>query len=75
MHSLYIQNPKPGFLDQFGCVRGHNDMAIEFNRQLKDKVTKLRTELPLAAITYVDVYTAKYTLISSTKAQGRQFPM
>lgn len=50
-------------------------MAIDFNRQLKDRVIKLRAELPLVAITYVDVYTAKYNLISSTKTQGRQFSM
>lgn len=72
VHSFYIRNPKPGFLDQFGCIRGHNEMAIEFNRQLKDRVTKLWAELPLAAITYVDVFTAKYKLISSTKVQGTQ---
>ncbi|KAF7129793.1 hypothetical protein RHSIM_Rhsim10G0017300 [Rhododendron simsii] len=44
-------------------------MAVEFNRQLKDRVNKLRAELPLAALTYVDVYTAKYGLISNTKNQ------
>ncbi|KAK1359456.1 putative alpha-L-fucosidase [Heracleum sosnowskyi] len=75
VHSFYIRNPKPGFLDQFGCIRGHNDMAIEFNRQLKDRVTTLRAELPLAAITYVDIYTAKYNLISSTKVQGFMDPL
>lgn len=73
MNSFYIRKPKPGFVDQFGCVRGHNELAIEFNRQLKDRVTKLRAELPLAAITYVDVYAAKYNLISSTKDQGTQY--
>ncbi|KAM7509189.1 hypothetical protein LguiA_019642 [Lonicera macranthoides] len=73
--SLYIRNPKPGFLDQHGCIRWHNEMAIEFNRQLKARVLKLRTELPKAAVTYVDVYTAKYTLISSTKNQGFTDPL
>lgn len=68
--TFYILNPQPGFLDQFGCIKGQNDMAVEFNRQLKDRVNKLRAELPLAALTYVDVYTAKYGLISNTKNQG-----
>lgn len=46
-------------------------MAIEFNKQLKDRVIKLRTELPEAAITYVDAYAAKYGLISNSKAEGK----
>ncbi|KAK1380961.1 hypothetical protein POM88_027705 [Heracleum sosnowskyi] len=75
VNSFYIRNPKLGFLDQFGCIRGHDDMAIEFNRQLKDRVTTLRAELPLAAITYVDIYTSKYNLISSTKVQGFMDPL
>ncbi|WOH05062.1 hypothetical protein DCAR_0624474 [Daucus carota subsp. sativus] len=75
VNSFSIRSPKPGFVDQFGCVRGHNELAIEFNRQLKDRVTKLRAELPLAAITYVDVYAAKYNLISSTKDQGFMNPL
>ncbi|XP_057983014.1 GDSL esterase/lipase At5g14450 [Malania oleifera] len=67
---MYITNPPPGFLDQNGCVKGQNDMAAEFNRQLKDKVIKLRTQLPQAAITYVDVFSAKYGLISNAKREG-----
>ncbi|KAG5527148.1 hypothetical protein RHGRI_028160 [Rhododendron griersonianum] len=73
--TFYIRNPQPGFLDQFGCIKGQNDMAVEFNRQLKDRVNKLRAELPLAALTYVDVYTAKYGLISNTKNQGFTDPL
>ncbi|KAL5572810.1 hypothetical protein UlMin_022407 [Ulmus minor] len=65
-----IHNPAPGFLDENGCIKVQNDMAKEFNRQLKQKVTQLRTDLPLAAFTYVDMYTAKYTLISTSKKQG-----
>lgn len=47
-------------------------MAIEFNRQLRDRVIKLRVELPQAAITYVDAYAAKYGLISNAKNEGTQ---
>ncbi|XP_059639837.1 GDSL esterase/lipase At5g14450-like [Cornus florida] len=64
-----VKNPKPGDLDEHGCVKSQNDIAIEFNRQLKDRVIKLRTELPEAAITYVDVYAAKYGLIINAKNQ------
>ncbi|CAL5370144.1 unnamed protein product [Camellia sinensis] len=73
--TFYIQNPQPGFLDQYGCIKGQNDMAVEFNKQLKDRVNKLRTELPHAALTYVDVYAAKYGLISNTKSQGFTDPI
>ncbi|KAL2936007.1 hypothetical protein RDABS01_019125 [Bienertia sinuspersici] len=72
---FYITNPKPGFLDKFGCIKGQNDKAIEFNKQLKDAVTKLRTQLPKAALTYVDLYSAKYGLISKAKSQGWADPM
>lgn len=73
--TFYILNPKPGFVDQYGCIKGQNEMAVEFNRQLKERVNKLRAELPLAALTYVDVYTAKYGLISNTKNQGFTDPL
>ena len=43
---------------------------MEFNKQLKARVMKLRSELTEAAITYVDIYTAKYKLISNTKEIG-----
>lgn len=49
-------------------------MALEFNRQLKDRVQQLRHELPQAALTYVDVYSAKYVLIGAAKEQGIQNP-
>lgn len=67
---LTITNPPPGFLDNHGCVKSQNDIAQEFNRQLKSRVMKLRTDLPHAAITYVDIYAAKYGLISSSKQHG-----
>ncbi|GMH06798.1 hypothetical protein Nepgr_008638 [Nepenthes gracilis] len=72
---MYITNPKPGFLDQHGCIEGQNEMAMELNKQLKDAVTKLRTQLPEAAITYVDLYAAKYGLISTAKSQGFADPL
>lgn len=48
-------------------------MAVEFNRQLKERVIKLRTELPEAAVTYVDVYATKYDLIGNAKTLGNHF--
>lgn len=72
---MYIRNPTPGILDEFGCLKSQNDMAVEFNKQLKERVIKLRTELPKAALTYVDVYAAKYKLISDAKNQGFVDPL
>ncbi|KAF5746905.1 GDSL esterase/lipase [Tripterygium wilfordii] len=72
---FYVHNPAPGYLDEHGCVKGQNDMAVEFNRQLKERVAKLRAELPEAAVTYVDVYAAKYGLISNAKNQGFADPL
>lgn len=70
---FYIQNPKPGFLDKYGCIKAQNNMAIEFNRQLKTQVTKLRRELPRAALIYVDIYSAKYHLIRKAEYYGQSF--
>jgi len=61
---------KKGNLDANGCVIPHNELAQEYNRQLKDQVFQLRRKFPLAKFTYVDVYTAKYKLISNAKSQG-----
>ncbi|KAI9177451.1 hypothetical protein LWI28_015420 [Acer negundo] len=75
VNRFYNLNPAPGFVDQYGCVNDQNTMAVEFNRQLKERVIKLRAELPEAAITYVDVYSAKYGLISRTKNLGYADPL
>ena len=67
---MYIRNPPPGMLDQYGCNKAQNEIAVEFNKQLKDGVMRLRAQLPQASITYVDLYAAKYGLISDAKGQG-----
>ena len=67
---FYNHNPPPGYLDQYGCVKTQNEKAVEFNKQLKERVIKLRSELPEAAITYVDVYAAKIEMIGNAKTQG-----
>ncbi|PIM97933.1 Alpha-L-fucosidase [Handroanthus impetiginosus] len=50
-------------------------MAVEFNKQLKARVKRLRKELLGASVIYVDVYSAKYHLISNTKTYGFMEPM
>ncbi|XP_052197495.1 GDSL esterase/lipase At5g14450-like [Diospyros lotus] len=64
---LYINEARR---DAYGCDMGRNAGAMEFNRQLREKVIQLRGELPEASITYVDVYSAKYELIGNGKKLG-----
>ncbi|KAK4375732.1 hypothetical protein RND71_006409 [Anisodus tanguticus] len=60
---------KPQGLDAIGCIGNQNKVAREFNKQLKDRISHLKAELPHATFTYVDMYSAKYQLISSAKKQ------
>ncbi|GLT74596.1 hypothetical protein SLA2020_463840 [Shorea laevis] len=61
-------------VDKHGCSAPVNQVAQFFNQRLKELVGQLRKELPLAAITYVDVYTLKYTLITQAKELGFEHP-
>ena len=57
--------------DEFGCAKAYNKVAQYFNHKLKEAVVKLRKSLsPPAAITYVDVYTVKYSLYCNTHKYG-----
>ncbi|EOA25550.1 hypothetical protein CARUB_v10018895mg [Capsella rubella] len=56
--------------DQYGCLKPLNNVAVEFNKQLKNKITELNKELPSSLFTYVDVFTAKYNLIIKAKSLG-----
>ncbi|KAL6325337.1 hypothetical protein AAG906_023182 [Vitis piasezkii] len=59
----------PNIINQFTAgIQARNDIAVEFNKQLKQAVMELRTQLPQAALTYVDLYGARYGLISHDKA-------
>lgn len=69
-YSYIYYEPKKGNLDANGCVIPHNEIAQEFNRKLKDQVFQLRRKFPQARFTYVDVYRAKYELISNARSQG-----
>lgn len=66
----YYHQPTPGILDEHGCVIAQNDVAKEFNWHLESRVIKLREQLSDAALSYVDVFAAKYKLISNAKKQG-----
>ena len=70
----YVMDRLPitaGQVDKVGCASPFNEVAQYFNKKLKEAVDRLRMDLPLAALTYVDVYSLKYTLISQAHRYGK----
>ncbi|PON64264.1 Lipase [Parasponia andersonii] len=67
--------PKPEDMDDNGCLKSHNEVAQEFNRQLKERVSNLRSQLLDTVLTYVDIYAAKYKLISEAEKHGFTNPL
>ncbi|XP_062149835.1 esterase-like [Alnus glutinosa] len=61
--------------DSHGCAKPYNDVAKYFNYKLKEAIVQLRIDLPLAAITHVDLYSAKYSLFSEPKKHGFELPL
>ncbi|GFQ03274.1 GDSL esterase/lipase at3g26430 [Phtheirospermum japonicum] len=64
-----------GQVDKAGCASPFNEVAQYFNLGLKEAVVQLRKALPLAALTYVDVYSVKYELISHANKHGFVYPL
>ncbi|VVA94417.1 unnamed protein product [Arabis nemorensis] len=62
---------KASDFDSHECASPLNNLAQEFNHALKQAVIELRAFLSEAAITYVDVYSAKHELF--VHAQGHGF--
>ncbi|PIN04174.1 Alpha-L-fucosidase [Handroanthus impetiginosus] len=73
--SFWIHNTGPvvtaAQIDKYGCSSPYNEVSKYFNLRLKEIVLQLQKELPLAAITYVDVYSVNYSLISQAKKLGK----
>ncbi|EHA8588191.1 putative GDSL esterase/lipase [Cocos nucifera] len=67
---LLQKPPTEQQLDSAGCAILYNELARQFNRMLDETVIQLRKDLPLAAITLVDIYSAKYKLISEGTNYG-----
>ncbi|KAG4938449.1 hypothetical protein AAZX31_16G064100 [Glycine max] len=70
VHNAMNTTPGAGYLDQNGCINYQNDMAREFNKKLKNTVVKLRVQFPDASLIYVDMFSAKYELISNANKEG-----
>ncbi|XAR64484.1 Alpha-L-fucosidase [Bertholletia excelsa] len=74
----YVMDRLPvtaGQVDKYGCSSPYNEVAQYFNKKLRDAVAQLRLDLPLAALTYVDVYSVKYTLITQANRYGFVHPL
>ncbi|KAM0961963.1 hypothetical protein ACFX13_021586 [Malus domestica] len=65
----------PAQINKYGCAYQIDEVAKFFNQRLKEAVVQLKKDLPLAAITYVDVYSVKYTLITQAKKYGFENPL
>ena len=57
--------------DRFGCAKAYNEVAQYFNQKLKEAVVQLRKDLPQAAITYVDIYSVKYSIYKNPNKFGK----
>lgn len=72
----YIQANFPAAeKDEAGCAKPFNDVAKHFNHVLKQAVSKLRSDLPSASITYVDLYSVKYALFADPRRHGFELPL
>lgn len=74
---FFVKNypPTPENTDEIGCVKSYNDVARQFNKNLKDKVSQMQMQLQEASFVYVDVYSVKYSLISQPNKYGFTDPL
>ncbi|KAG9446779.1 hypothetical protein H6P81_012907 [Aristolochia fimbriata] len=66
---------KKSQVDRAGCVEPFNRVAKYFNKKLKEAVVQLRRDLHGSVITYVDIYSLKYSLIRHAKKYGFEKPL
>lgn len=67
---MVIYHSKSGDVDEIGCVKSYNEVAQEFNNQLKYRIYQLSCQLQGVELIYVDIYAAKYTLIREATNYG-----
>ncbi|KAJ4968357.1 hypothetical protein NE237_015058 [Protea cynaroides] len=60
----------PSKLDEQGCISSHNQAAKLFNLQLHALCKKFQGQYPDANVTYVDIFSIKYNLISNFSEYG-----
>ncbi|CAJ2674466.1 esterase-like isoform X2 [Trifolium pratense] len=71
---LILANFPSAIKDSYGCAKQYNEVSQYFNFKLKEGLAQLRKDLPLAAITYVDIYSPKYSLFQNPKKYGFELP-
>lgn len=74
-YSLDRFHVTPAQTDKFGCAIPMNEAAQFYNRKLREAVVQLRKDMPRASITYVDVYSVKYQLITQANTYGFEEPL
>ncbi|RHN77926.1 putative alpha-L-fucosidase [Medicago truncatula] len=72
---LILANFPSAIKDRYGCAKQYNEVSQYFNLKLKEALAQLRKDLPLAAITYVDIYSPKYSLFQNPKKYGFELPL
>ncbi|OAY58267.1 esterase [Manihot esculenta] len=70
-----LENAPSAEKDSAGCAKAYNEVAQNFNLNLNASVAQLRKDLPLAAFTYVDIYSVKYSLFSEPEKHGFELPL
>ncbi|KAK7385188.1 hypothetical protein VNO78_30901 [Psophocarpus tetragonolobus] len=73
--SSILTNFRSAERDNNGCAKAYNEVVQFFNQNLKEALAKLRKDIPLAAITYVDIYSAKYSLSATQRNMDLSFHM
>ncbi|KAL9246521.1 hypothetical protein vseg_020045 [Gypsophila vaccaria] len=66
---------KASQVDKIGCASPFNELAQYFNKKLNETVVGLRKDLQQAVLTYVDVYSVKYDLLSHARKYGFENPL
>ncbi|XP_057426462.1 GDSL esterase/lipase ENOD8-like [Lotus japonicus] len=61
--------------DRYGCATQYNEVVEYFNQKLKEALAQLHIKLPLAAITYVDIYSSKLDLFRNLEKYGFELPL
>ncbi|PKU80313.1 GDSL esterase/lipase At3g26430-like [Dendrobium catenatum] len=75
-YTLVLRNlTAAGELDPAGCSVFYNKVAQQFNKKLNETLVELRKQLPRAVITYVDIYSAKYSLFLKPAKYGFKDPL
>ncbi|CAL0317930.1 unnamed protein product [Lupinus luteus] len=71
---LILANFPSAEKDEYGCAKAHNEVSQYFNHRLKETLAQLRKDLSDVAITYVDIYSAKFSLFQDPKKYGFEKP-